>query len=41
MYYEITEDANLDTLELVLDGSLFAEEASYSYIALYTPEALK
>ena len=41
MYYEITEDANLDDLEIVAESPLFTGEEDYSYVNLYTPEAVQ
>lgn len=41
MYYEITEDANLDAFEVIVNGPLFEEDEDYSYITLYTQEETK
>lgn len=38
MYHEITEDANLDALEVIVNGPLFEEDEDYSYINLYNQE---
>lgn len=40
MYYEITEDANLDGFEVTINGPLFKEDEDCSYIAYYAPEEI-
>lgn len=35
MYYQITEDADLDALEIEVNGALFQEDDDCSYIQIY------